>query len=66
MICRVEVKERITIPSMSSMMIPVEIHGVDHLTKLGYVEGKTEISKPVHAVPGIIDTKENHSSSQRC
>ena len=40
MICRVEVKNTVKIPPMTSLMLAVEIPGSEYLTETGYVEGK--------------------------
>ncbi|CAG2239793.1 unnamed protein product [Mytilus edulis] len=41
MICRVEIKDNMTIPPMTSTMMPVEIPGVNHLTEYGLIESQT-------------------------
>lgn len=58
MVCRVEVKDTITIPPRSSMLLPVEVPGSAFLTDYGYVEGKCKTPKQILTVPGIIETQQ--------
>ena len=46
MICRVEVKNTVKIPPMTSLMLAVEIPGSEYLIETGYVEGKLKTPKP--------------------
>ena len=56
MICRVEVKETVIIPPMTSILLPVEIPGAEHLTESGYVECSSNLHPSILTVPGIIET----------
>ncbi|VDI55928.1 Hypothetical predicted protein [Mytilus galloprovincialis] len=58
MICRVEIKDNMTIPPMTSTMMPVEIPGVNHLTEYGLIEGTTGTAKSTLTIPGIINTQD--------
>ncbi|CAC5370236.1 unnamed protein product [Mytilus coruscus] len=58
MICRVEIKDNMTIPPMTSTMMPVEIPGVNHLTEYGFIEGTTGTAKSTLTIPGIINTQD--------
>ena len=58
MICRVEVKNTVKIPPMSSLMLAVELPGSEYLTETGYVEGKLKTPKPALTMPGIINRRE--------
>ncbi|CAG2230871.1 unnamed protein product [Mytilus edulis] len=57
-ICRVEIKDNMTIPPMTSTMMPVEIPGVNHLTEYGLIEGTTGTAKSTLTIPGIINTQD--------
>ena len=56
MIYRVEVKETVIIPPMTSILLPVEIPGAEHLTESGYVECSSNLHPSILTVPGIIET----------
>ncbi|CAG2237022.1 unnamed protein product [Mytilus edulis] len=58
MICRVEIKDNMTIPPMTSTMMPVEIPWVNHLTEYGLIEGTTGTAKSTLTIPGIINTQD--------
>ena len=55
MVCRVEVKETTIIPPLTSMMLPVEVPGAEHLTESGYVE-PVQNAHTYLTIPGIIRT----------
>ncbi|CAC5404804.1 unnamed protein product [Mytilus coruscus] len=58
MISRVEIKDNMTIPPMTSTMMPVEIPGVNRLTEYGLIEGTTGTAKSTLTITGIINTQD--------
>ena len=55
MVCRIEVKEEITIPSNSGMWVPVKIPQSDHISRFGYVEGSELITS-------LLEKKHTHGT----
>ncbi|CAC5405124.1 unnamed protein product [Mytilus coruscus] len=58
MICRVEIKDNMTIPPMTSTMLPLEMPGVNYLTEYGFTEGTTGTAKSTLTTPGNINTQD--------
>ncbi|CAC5422630.1 unnamed protein product [Mytilus coruscus] len=58
MICRVEIKDNMTILPMTSTMMPVEIPGVNHLTEYGFIEGTTGTAKS-HYFVNVVNYGDN-------
>ncbi|VDI36317.1 Hypothetical predicted protein [Mytilus galloprovincialis] len=59
MICRVEIKDNMTIPPMTSTMMPVEIPGSQSFNRIRINrEGTTGTAKSTLTIPGIINTQD--------